>query len=123
MTNDFAAGLSQGGGRPHQLRDPHLLLGAPERLHNTAGCQTSRGLSESLSTSSVLELYSRRLLSSKEGRHEASVMAAKRRYEVGLEKLLFTEQQVVIMQNELTDLKPKLIKWVPVSRMVLAPKV
>jgi len=38
------------------------------------------------------------------------VMAAKRRYEVGLQKLEFTEQQVVIMQNELTELKPKLIK-------------
>jgi dynein heavy chain len=37
-------------------------------------------------------------------------MAAKRRYEVGLQKLEFTEQQVVIMQNELTELKPKLIK-------------
>ncbi len=38
------------------------------------------------------------------------VMAAKRRYEVGLEKLQFTEQQVVIMQNELTELKPRLIE-------------
>ena len=37
-------------------------------------------------------------------------MASKRRYEVGLQKLLFTEQQVVIMQNELTELKPKLIE-------------
>lgn len=37
-------------------------------------------------------------------------MAAKRRYEVGLQKLEYTEQQVVIMQNELTELQPKLIR-------------
>lgn len=38
------------------------------------------------------------------------VIAAKKRYEVGLQKLQFTEQQVVVMQNELTELKPVLIK-------------
>ncbi len=38
------------------------------------------------------------------------VIAAKKRYEVGLQKLEFTAEQVVIMQDELTKLKPKLIK-------------
>jgi len=54
------------------------------------------------------------------GAKRAEVMAAKRRYEVGLEKLLFTEQQVVIMQNELTDLKPKLINTVAETERLMA---
>ena len=35
----------------------------------------------------------------------AEVMAAKKRYEIGLEKLQFTAAQVVLMQDELTALK------------------
>lgn len=38
------------------------------------------------------------------------VMAAKRRYEIGLQKLEFTEQQVSVMQGELIELQPKLIE-------------
>lgn len=37
-------------------------------------------------------------------------MKQKRRYEIGLEKLEFAASQVSIMQKELTDLKPQLIK-------------
>ena len=40
------------------------------------------------------------------------VMSAKKRYEVGLEKLDFTAKQVSIMQDELTALRPDLIKTV-----------
>jgi len=36
----------------------------------------------------------------------------KRRYEVGLEKLASSSQQVAIMQVELTNLMPKLIQTV-----------
>jgi len=36
----------------------------------------------------------------------------KKRYEVGLEKLASSSQQVVVMQAELTDLMPKLIQTV-----------
>lgn len=36
----------------------------------------------------------------------------KRRYEVGLEKLASSSQQVAVMQAELTDLMPKLIQTV-----------
>lgn len=48
------------------------------------------------------------------------VMAAKKRYEVGLEKLQFTEQQVVIMQEELTALKPNLIRTVAETERLMA---
>ncbi|KAF5830265.1 dynein heavy chain, N-terminal region 2-domain-containing protein [Dunaliella salina] len=54
------------------------------------------------------------------GSKRAEVMAAKRRYEVGLEKLLFTEQQVVTMQQELTDLQPKLIDTVAETERLMA---
>eukprot|EP00955_Chlamydomonas_euryale_P029584 311781-Chlamydomonas_euryale.AAC.1 len=47
-------------------------------------------------------------------------MSAKTRYEVGLEKLRFTEQQVVVMQDELTALKPTLIKTVAETEALLA---
>ena len=47
-------------------------------------------------------------------------MAAKKRYEVGLEKLQFTEQQVVIMQEELTALKPNLIRTVAETERLMA---
>ncbi|PNH03664.1 Dynein heavy chain 7, axonemal [Tetrabaena socialis] len=46
------------------------------------------------------------------GTKRAEVSTAKRRYEVGLEKLEFTAGQVSIMQDELTALKPVLIKTV-----------
>ena len=38
------------------------------------------------------------------------IMKQKRRYEIGLEKLEFAASQVSVMQKELTDLKPQLIK-------------
>jgi dynein heavy chain len=47
-------------------------------------------------------------------------MAAKKRYEVGLQKLQFTEQQVVIMQEELTALKPNLIRTVAETERLMA---
>lgn len=47
-------------------------------------------------------------------------MAAKKRYEVGLEKLQFTEQQVTVMQDELTALKPNLIKTVAETEKLMA---
>ncbi|GAX74205.1 hypothetical protein CEUSTIGMA_g1654.t1 [Chlamydomonas eustigma] len=50
----------------------------------------------------------------------AEVMAAKKRYEVGLEKLEFTGQQVVIMQEELTALKPNLIRTVAETERLMA---
>ncbi len=37
-------------------------------------------------------------------------MKAKRRYEVGLEKLESAASQVSVMQQELTDLQPKLVE-------------
>ena len=55
----------------------------------------------------LLTLFAR-LLQEKRG----TVMTAKKRYEVGLEKLNFTAEQVAIMQQELIDLKPNLIKTV-----------
>lgn len=47
------------------------------------------------------------------------VSAAKRRYEVGLEKLQFTAGQVSIMQDELTALKPVLIKTVAETEVLM----
>ena len=47
-------------------------------------------------------------------------MLAKKRYEVGLQKLQFTEQQVVLMQEELTALKPNLIKTVAETERLMA---
>lgn len=47
-------------------------------------------------------------------------MSAKKRYEVGLQKLQFTEQQVVLMQEELTALKPNLIKTVAETERLMA---
>jgi dynein heavy chain, axonemal len=48
------------------------------------------------------------------------VMAAKKRYEVGLEKLAFTAEQVVVMQAELTALKPNLITTVAETERLMA---
>lgn len=48
------------------------------------------------------------------------VSAAKRRYEVGLEKLDFTASQVSIMQDDLTALKPVLIKTVAETERLMA---
>ncbi len=45
--------------------------------------------------------------------------AAKRRYEVGLDKLQFTAGQVSIMQDELTALKPVLIKTVAETEVLM----
>lgn len=50
----------------------------------------------------------------------AQVSAAKRRYEVGLQKLEFTGEQVVLMQNELTALKPNLIRTVAETEQLMA---
>ena len=47
-------------------------------------------------------------------------MAAKKRYEIGLQKLAFTEQQVVVMQDELTALKPNLIRTVAETERLMA---
>ncbi|XP_077977539.1 dynein axonemal heavy chain 12-like [Glandiceps talaboti] len=44
------------------------------------------------------------------GRKRDETMKAKRRYEVGLEKLAFAESQVSAMQKELQDLKPQLVE-------------
>lgn len=38
------------------------------------------------------------------------VLKAKRRYEVGLEKLESAASQVAVMQQELTDLQPQLVE-------------
>ncbi|KAG2436335.1 hypothetical protein HXX76_006644 [Chlamydomonas incerta] len=54
------------------------------------------------------------------GAKRAEVSAAKRRYEVGLEKLNFTAGQVSIMQDELTALKPVLIKTVAETERLMA---
>jgi dynein heavy chain, axonemal len=48
------------------------------------------------------------------------VMAAKKRYEVGLQKLDFTEKQVVLMQNELTALRPNLVRTVEETERLMA---
>ncbi len=50
----------------------------------------------------------------------SQVMAAKKRYEVGLQKLAFTAEQVVVMQGELTALKPNLIKTVAETERLMA---
>ena len=47
-------------------------------------------------------------------------MTAKKRYEVGLEKLQFTAEQVVVMQGELTALKPDLIRTVAETEKLMA---
>ena len=44
----------------------------------------------------------------------------KRRYEVGLEKLASSSQQVAIMQAELTELMPKLIQTVAEVEKMMA---
>ncbi|GIL57271.1 hypothetical protein Vafri_12526 [Volvox africanus] len=54
------------------------------------------------------------------GSKRAEVSAARRRYEVGLEKLQFTASQVSIMQDELTALKPVLIKTVEETERLMA---
>lgn len=46
-------------------------------------------------------------------------MAGKKRYEVGLQKLDFTGSQVAIMQDELTALKPSLIKTVAETEVLM----
>ncbi|GMH41668.1 hypothetical protein BSKO_09578 [Bryopsis sp. KO-2023] len=48
------------------------------------------------------------------------ISSAKKRYEVGLEKLEFTAKQVNIMQNELTALKPTLVKTVSETEQLMA---
>jgi hypothetical protein len=48
------------------------------------------------------------------------VSSAKRRYEVGLEKLAFTADAVKDMQEELTALKPELIKTVAETEELMA---
>jgi hypothetical protein len=48
------------------------------------------------------------------------VLSAKKRYEVGLEKLAFTAEQVVVMQGELTALKPNLITTVAETERLMA---
>ena len=63
----------------------------------------------------LLSLFSR-LLSIK----RKEVMAAKKRYEIGLEKLGSTAEQVSTMQEELTALKPNLIKTVAETEELLA---
>jgi dynein heavy chain len=47
-------------------------------------------------------------------------MAAKKRYEIGLQKLQFTASQVVLMQDELTALKPNLIRTVSETEELMA---
>jgi dynein heavy chain, axonemal len=44
------------------------------------------------------------------GQKRDEVSKAKKRYEGGLEKLLFTAEQVSLMQKELTELKPVLVQ-------------
>ncbi|XP_077865268.1 dynein axonemal heavy chain 12 [Saccoglossus kowalevskii] len=44
------------------------------------------------------------------GRKRDETMRAKRRYEVGLEKLAFAESQVATMQKELVELQPQLVE-------------
>ncbi|KXZ49087.1 hypothetical protein GPECTOR_23g2 [Gonium pectorale] len=50
----------------------------------------------------------------------SEVLAGKKRYEVGLDKLQFTAGQVSIMQDELTALKPVLIKTVEETERLMA---
>ncbi|KAG2482389.1 hypothetical protein HYH03_018685 [Edaphochlamys debaryana] len=54
------------------------------------------------------------------GSKRAEVSAAKKRYEVGLQKLEFTAGQVSIMQDELTALKPVLIMTVEETEGLMA---
>ena len=44
------------------------------------------------------------------GQKRDEILLLKRRYETGLEKLEFAETQVSIMQKELQDLQPELVK-------------
>lgn len=48
------------------------------------------------------------------------IVAARQRYKVGLEKLEFTSSQVNIMQEELTNLKPTLVKTVEDTNKLMA---
>eukprot|EP00803_Ostreobium_quekettii_P003694 evm.model.scf_198.7 EVM.evm.TU.scf_198.7 scf_198:70733-88803(+) len=54
------------------------------------------------------------------GQKRAEVSQAKKRYGIGLEKLEFTERQVAIMQEELTALKPSLVKTVADTEKLMA---
>ena len=63
----------------------------------------------------LLTLFSRLLAIKRK-----EVMAAKKRYEIGLEKLGSTADQVSTMQEELTALKPNLIKTVAETEELLA---
>eukprot|EP00798_Chlamydomonas_sp_ICE-L_P020336 gene20336-27098_t len=83
--------------------------------------QREQGRINYVTPTSYLELITAftTLLSSK----RTEVMNAKKRYEVGLEKLQFTEQQVTVMQGELTALKPDLIKTVAETEQLMATVV
>lgn len=106
----------QAGGWPHQLCDPHLLPGAHHCFHWAAGQQAQRGGATVLPNCAGLycrwsELYCpAALVTWVPGslKHVSSfltvrwlycccvlqVATAQKRYEVGLQKLAFTEQQV-----------------------------
>ena len=54
------------------------------------------------------------------GKQREAVSSAKSRYEIGLEKLAATAQDVEVMQNQLTALKPDLIKTVGETEAMMA---
>lgn len=71
-----------------------------------------------LTPTSYLELIT--MFTNLLGIKRSETEAAKRRYNVGLEKLEFTAGQVKVMQNELTALKPDLEKTVVETDALMA---
>ena len=51
---------------------------------------------------------------------QSEVMLLKRRYETGLEKLDFAASQVTVMQQELRDLQPELVRTSAETEKLLA---
>ncbi|KAK3272243.1 hypothetical protein CYMTET_19451 [Cymbomonas tetramitiformis] len=78
---------------------------------------TEVGRRNYVTPTSYLELLT--LFSTLLGKKRDEVSKAQRRYEVGLEKLEFTAQQVTVMQHELTALKPNLIKTVAETEQLM----
>lgn len=84
----------------------------------SAQFQTEAGRMNYVTPTSYLELIT--MFASLLTRRRSEVSAAKKRYEGGLEKLEFTENQVTLMQDELTALKPTLVKTVADTEQLMA---
>eukprot|EP00201_Polytomella_parva_P020499 CAMPEP_0175042260 /NCGR_PEP_ID=MMETSP0052_2-20121109/2450_1 /TAXON_ID=51329 ORGANISM="Polytomella parva, Strain SAG 63-3" /NCGR_SAMPLE_ID=MMETSP0052_2 /ASSEMBLY_ACC=CAM_ASM_000194 /LENGTH=3805 /DNA_ID=CAMNT_0016305023 /DNA_START=33 /DNA_END=11446 /DNA_ORIENTATION=+ len=80
--------------------------------------QQEQGRINYVTPTSYLELIT--TFSTLLGAKRAEVGASRKRYLVGLEKLQFTESQVVVMQTELTQLKPVLIRTVAETESLMA---